>query len=444
MRRVLIVTSASALLVLLLAPAALAAGIRPLDRIPSRALATLVAPRVITDGPLTVAGTVLTPTGGPAAGADVEWGYYDSSSNWIFGNTATTDAAGRYTFSGVSITTKGTLDVYPAGSEDVWGREPVAFSAGPAAGAYDVTPGSVTFANTDPTGVDYATIRVYTSGSAGYCRTIISTQSAQVAAMPPNVDYAVARYRDRLDMSMGGVEWWDGSISVSPSALAAGQITVSEKAAHWMWIQSPYWGSGAPGTKVTLALDNWATPMTATFWAAPSWPNASNVTYSGTFHGTSTGEAGFMTLKVPKNAKPGYAFDFRADRTDAIPVNGGHSLLELSAGFEICTLAASPASVSRGGAVKLKGIVPTQGHQGSKAGLKKKITVYSRATATKLQPTDWNAKQGWKKLTDARTNGLGAYSLTVRPTKTTWYIVRYMGDDWYYGGYTAVLKVTVR
>jgi hypothetical protein len=444
MRRVLMVTSAVALLVLLLAPAALAAGGRPLDRIPSRALASLGVPRIVTDGPLTVTGMVLTPTGGPAAGAKVEWGYYDSSSDWIYGNTTTTDAAGRYTFTGVTVTTKGTLDAYPADSYDAWGRDPVSFTAGAAAGAYDIAPGSVPFANTDQTGVNYSSIRVYTSGSGGYCRTTVTSQSAQLAAMPPDMDYAIVRYRDDYGVAMGGIEWMGGTLAISPSAVAVGQITVSEKAAHWIWIDSPYWASGAPGSKITLALDNWMTPMTASFYASPDWPNAANISYSGTFQGTSTGEAGFVTLQVPKTAKPGYSIFFYAYRTDPITANGGYSRFDVTASFEVCTLKASPARVARGGAVKLQGIVPTKGHWGSKAGLKKKITVYSRATATKLQPTDWNAKKGWKKLTDARTNGLGAYSLTVRPTKTTWYVVRYMGDDWYYGGYTAVLKVTVR
>ncbi len=448
MRRVLSAMSAVALLSVVLAPAALAtATSRPVDRVASRAMATLLPARVITDGPLTVTGTALTPTGAAAAGAYVEWGYYTDSGDWVYGNSATTDASGAFTFTGVIATAKGTLDVYPADSGDVWGRDAVAFSSGAAAGAYDVKPGRVAFVNTDRTGSDYTDIRVYVLGDGGYCRTIVTRQTAEVAALAPNVSYATIRYRDAYQVSFGGGEWWEATIPVAAGTLSASQITFSERNAHWMGVLEPYWGSGAPGTKVTLALDNWVAPIAAKFYATPGWPlNAADYDYTTTFTGTSTGQAGFVTLTIPKTAKPGYACDLHAYRTDAIPVAiaNNRSLLELTAGFEVCTLKAKPTRVAHGATVKLSGIVPTQGHEGSIAGLKKKVTIYSRAKATKKQPMYWNAtKNGWKLVKTVRTNGLGAYKLTLRPAKTTWYIVRYPADSWFYGGYTAVVKVTV-
>jgi len=61
------------------------------------------------------------------------------------------------------------------------------------------------------------------------------------------------------------------------------------------------------------------------------------------------------------------------------------------------------------------------------------------------QPTDWSAgRQGWKKVGTLRTNGLGAYAGRLRVLRTAWFVVRYPGDDWYYGGYTGVVKVTAR
>lgn len=38
----------------------------------------------------------------------------------------------------------------------------------------------------------------------------------------------------------------------------------------------------------------------------------------------------------------------------------------------------------------------------------------------------------------------GSCTGSLRPQRSTWYIVRYPGDDWYWRGYTAVTKVTVR
>jgi hypothetical protein len=42
-----------------------------------------------------------------------------------------------------------------------------------------------------------------------------------------------------------------------------------------------------------------------------------------------------------------------------------------------------------------------------------------------------------------KANGLGRYARFLRPTRTTWYVVRYPGDDWYWHAYTSVLKVRV-
>ena len=443
MRRLLIPAATVALLVLMTAPQASAAAGRPFDRVAQHALVAPV-PRDVTGGPLTVSGTVLSPTGAPVAGADVEWGYYNGG-RWVYGSAATTDSTGRYTFTGVIAASTGTIDVYPASSDDAWGIGPVTFSSTPVAGAYDVKPGRVTLTNTDRTGVQYTDIRAYTSGATGYCRTIITSQSAEVAAMPPSVNYACARYRDRLGLSMGGVEWTGGPIAVTSGTLATTGITVDEHNASWVYITSPYWGSGPPGSRIRLVADNWRSPMRATFTGYPGYPeNASPVDYSTTLTATD-GTARILTLTVPKSAKPGYAFDIETHRSDAISANGGESNLYLTAGFEVCTLKASRTVVTAGSKVTLGGIVPTQGHQGSTKGDKKAVVLYSRTTKPSGPPTAWNAtKKGWKKELSFKSNGYGAYSASGHLSRTKWFVVRYDGDDWYYGGYTAVVKVTVR
>jgi hypothetical protein len=148
---------------------------------------------------------------------------------------------------------------------------------------------------------------------------------------------------------------------------------------------------------------------------------------------------------VPRSAKPGYAYDIEAHRSDTISANGGESNLYLMAGFEVCTLKANRAVVSAGGKVTLKGIVPTQGHQGSTKGKKKAVVLYSRAKKPSGPPELWDAtKKGWKKELSFKSNGFGAYSASGHVSRTKWFVLRYDGDDWYYGGYTAVVKVTVR
>lgn len=442
-RRVIVTGGAAALLVLATASVAAAAPVRPIDRVAQHALVVLLPGRAVTSGPLTVSGTVLTAAGTPAASADVEWGYYNGGS-WVFGNDTTTDASGHYTFTGVVATATGTIDAYPSGSDDAWGLDPVAFSATPAAGAYDVKPGRITFSNTDRTGVDYNRMRVYTSGAAGYCRTYVTSQSAEVAAMPPSADYLCVRYQDRLGLSLGGDEWTGSPVAVTAGALAAGGVTVDEHEASWAYITSPYWGSGPPGTRVAVVCDNWRVPMKATFTGYPEYPqDAAAVNYSTTLTGTD-GTARVVTLTIPKSAKVGYGFDIEVHRSDAISANGGESNLYITAGFEVCTLKASRSVMSPGAKVTLKGVVPTQGHQGSTKGKKKAIVLYSRTTKPSGPPTAWDAtKKGWKKELSFKTNAYGAYAASGRLYRTKWFVLRYDSDDWYYGGYTAVVKVTV-
>ena len=61
-------------------------------------------------------------------------------------------------------------------------------------------------------------------------------------------------------------------------------------------------------------------------------------------------------------------------------------------------------------------------------------------------PTKWDpASKGWFKLGTVRTNGLGAYTTPYfKPPSTHTLVVRYPGDDWYYGAYTSAQKITVR
>ena len=85
------------------------------------------------------------------------------------------------------------------------------------------------------------------------------------------------------------------------------------------------------------------------------------------------------------------------------------------------------------------------GAQGGTAGKTKPIVVYQR-TKSAGQPTVWNAaSKGWHKVATLKASGLGKYtSHLLHPSRTTWYVVRYPGDNWYYAGYTSVIKVTVK
>jgi hypothetical protein len=143
-------------------------------------------------------------------------------------------------------------------------------------------------------------------------------------------------------------------------------------------------------------------------------------------------------MRIPTSAKPGYDFVLEACRSDQ------ESRLLVRDYFQVCTLKSSRQSVPAGAAVRLSGVIPTQGHIGSQPGIRKSVTVYAR-TRSAAQPSSWAPGKGWKKVCTCKADGHGRYkSGLLRPRRTTWYVVRYPGDEWYWGAYTSVIKVRVR
>jgi hypothetical protein len=146
------------------------------------------------------------------------------------------------------------------------------------------------------------------------------------------------------------------------------------------------------------------------------------------------------TLTIPATARPGYTYEVHTYRSD-----DRRSYLDLTTGFQVCTLKSSRAVVNKGRRIKLSGVVPTQDHWGTNEGQTKRVTIYRRTRPAPGAPTVWDAtSQGWTRVARVTANGFGRYSAYLRPRRTTWYVVRYPGDDWYWSAYTSVLKVRVR
>ena len=188
-----------------------------------------------------------------------------------------------------------------------------------------------------------------------------------------------------------------------------------------------------------VSLQHWPKGYKANFYGFSEWPlSFIPKAYATTF--TSAGPAASLSFTVPTNATPGYVYQLHAYRTDA-----PSSALDIYELFQVCTLKSSRASVKHGGAVRLSGVIPTRGHTGSTAGKVKYVTLYRRTTSVTAAPTVWDAtKKGWTRVGTIRANGLGKYvSGYLRPGRTTWYVVRYPGDDYYWDAYTSVLKVRV-
>ena len=398
-------------------------------RIPERAATSA--------GTCTVTGTVLDYGGSPVANADVQWAYYDASGNYNRGTWTQTDASGHFGFSGVAVTNEGRLSAWSDNDDTMFRRDWLAFA--PGANDYVLRPGALSVQATrssDPDWNDWTTmdVKFYGLGTA-FCE--IAGASGQASAMAPSTRYGIVSFWNNE-----AVEWQTSSpIPIVTDALSPGSVTVDEADALQVYVGAPYWASGKPGATIGYDLTNWPAGYKATFAGYDENPDSDvSVQYSGEW--TSTGSAGTVALTVPKTTTPGYSFDVQATRSDSLWSFTDVSIYD---GYQVCTLKASKSSVRRGALITVSGVIPTQGHSGSDAGISKTVTLYAHAGSATV-PTKWDPKsQGWQKIYSIKADGFGRYrSKTLRPNRTLTLVVRYPGDDWYWDAYTSTQKITVK
>jgi hypothetical protein len=236
--------------------------------------------------------------------------------------------------------------------------------------------------------------------------------------------------------------WADEGMELAVSGTAvAGSTTASPAPEVWeadaqrVWMN--FWGSGKPGTKTLLVLNNFRAHWTNKIVGGADWPDSAPIKSLGSMT-SAGGEYEIKKVTIPSGAAPGYKYWVLAGHTA-----GAH--LSLQTSFQTCTLKASKATIHSGGAVKLSGIIPTQGHRGSTRGKIKHVIIY-KTTKSTGQPTRWAPPRSiWTKVATVKANGLGKFtSRSLKPTQTTRYVVRYPGDREYWGAFTSLCKVTVR
>lgn len=227
-----------------------------------------------------------------------------------------------------------------------------------------------------------------------------------------------------LESTDGGATW---------TATAA---TFDEAAAQRLTISTPYYASGGPGSKVKLRFAGFPAGWSSVLGGYSAWPATAPMSVLGT-HTASGTAAQYKTATVPKTAKPGYFYLLTADHQQGP--------LHLEVPFQVCTLKSSRSSVARGGSIRLSGVVPVEGHLGSTPGKYKNVAIFSRTTAAAQPTVPDPRKRGWTLVKVVRSDRLGAYRTPLlRPKRSTWYVALYGGDGWYWGGYTPVVKVSVR
>jgi hypothetical protein len=228
-----------------------------------------------------------------------------------------------------------------------------------------------------------------------------------------------------------------GPWTVSAGAVSSESIGADEADSQRVFVGTPFWGSGRPGVSVKLA---WA-GFPASGWtsAINGYPERGSVTLRRNYGAGATADAGARSVLVPKAAPAGYDYFF-----DVSHVEGP---LSLTTAYQVCTLASKPASVARGGAIRLSGRIPLAGHWGTRlAAAGKTVVIYKRTTSAG-QPKTW-IPAGWTKVAAVKTDRTGAYHYGLpHLRRTTWYVVRYPGSfsaktgQEYWDAYTSVLKV---
>jgi hypothetical protein len=400
----------------------------PAPRIPARAAVGSTC---------TVSGTVLDYDGYPVAGADVELSYADAPGHFTGWSYATTGPDGSFGFSNVPVTNQGRLWTW-ATARSEYRRHDLAFA--PGANYYELRPGQVAVEavrSSDGDWNDWTALWVACYGPHGTADREIVGTSGYAYAVAPSFDYATVEFWANEETE---VQTFADPVPVAAGATSRASIQVFEEDSRRIWVDHPYWASGPPDARITVALENWPAGYRAQFYGDQDAPDDRAIDYAGEW--TSSGRTGYVTMTVPSWATAGYQFHPHAWRSDDL---WAFTDLDIHDFYQVCTLKPSASSFRRGQWITVSGVIPTQGHWGSRPGIRKTVTLYAHQGPAKV-PTKWDPRsEGWAKVSSMKADGLGRYtSKRFRPNTTLTLVVRYPGDDWYWGAYTGARKITVK
>lgn len=383
-------------------------------------------------------GHIYTYGGSPMEGAYVYGEAYDyGASAWTWAETYT-DASGAYSLTNLAAANQEGF-LYASSPVEPWNVQRYSATwADPGPTTFDIRPGVVTTTAVRGSvwpGWEYVENELFGSDAA-------SNILAESYVFGTNDVVVGDSYAPGGAYDWGAMYFWsDQGLEYYPAAsvtagMRSGQtVNVPQDDAQRIYVTAPYWASGKPGTTATVRHWNFPAGWNLQFQGWPDSPTGS-VKVFGTGVAPVT-DPFSKKLKVPTTAPAGYSYYFETDHADGP--------LVLYTPFQVCTLKSTKTAIKPGTRIKLSGVVPTQGHWGSTAGKTKYVTIYKRTKSVSSAPTVWNpTTKGWTKVATVKANGLGKYaSAYLKPSRTTWYVVRYPGDDWYQGAFTSVLKVRV-
>jgi len=357
--------------------------------------------------------------------------------------TGATDGVGAYTLSGLgAASANGELYVSPTIGDSwfsrsglTWGDPgPTTFDFRPGEAAVSLNRGGSWHSDAYPDS-NWTQAYVDLHGTGLYGSTVVSgggsvsPVTGQAQSLPGHQSMATVNF------------WMDEGVEVPVSidtvaGSTAGSVSADQATALRTTVYTPVNASGKPGTYVSVGMNAFPVNWVSDFTGYSEYPATAPVKAFGQFY-TSSANDQAKRLRIPTTARPGYWYLIGLQHTTGP--------LYLETPFQVCTLKSSRASVAAGRSVRLSGIVPTKGHWGSRAGIRKTLVLYARTTKG-TQPMPWKTSpKGWKKIASFKCNGYGKYtSPLLHPKRSTWYVVRYAGDDWYWAAYTSVIRVGVK
>ncbi len=386
---------------------------------------------------VSVTGTVYDSSHSALGNVQMEWwSRSDADQKWNSGTMAS-QYDGSYTAS-PQATTSGEIWAYL--DDAWWGRLDQTWTAG---NTYpvDLYPGRVNVAATrggpwktfQTIAVDLQGDNAFSHGAASTTDTVTSPTTVQVDAL----DGAYTK---------GSVNFWqDEGVEFSSaltvtSGLSPGRtIDVGESGAQRVQF-SGYKYSGKPGTTVKVKRENFPAGWRNYVTGSSDPGGTAYSDYGAKLSRGGANEA--LSVKVPSTAKPGYAYWIGFQHIDA---SGELQPLYIETAYQVCTMKPSKTSVTKRTRIRVSGIVPTEGHWGSRAGNRKAVVLWWHNGTAPVPATWYPKKKGWVVVGSMRTTGTGSYRTPYfKVPRTGTLVVQYAGDDWYFGGFTSTARVAVR
>lgn len=379
--------------------------------------------------------------GTPASFADVDWGWYAPNAPVWFGpdvvyhsgETVTAGANGGWAFPGVtSVPGSDALGAWvwdssqpslPSYGLHSWAND---FSA---QSWYELRAGRVRLAVAGfPDGAEALVTVGDAATSAAYSDMPLKLGSGFAAVCPPGFDSVMVGRPDAVGAVTAAADW--ASPGGEPVLVAAGTTAAATVTLDWDAAKRGRLGgprcrhSVRPGDTVTFVLTGWPVGYEASFYGW-SYARDTGEWFSTKVLSAGAGQTYVVRLRIPADAPLGDLYEVAAYRSD-----DPAALLHVYDYLQLCRFVASRTSITRGQAVQLRGFAQSA----------RRAVLFKRHKAAGQPAT--LAARGWTRVGRLVTRSGQFRSDWLRPTRTTWYTVRYAGHA--FTAFTPVVKVRVR